>query len=260
MISREKATFLNAASFLLISQLIGCSGTFFLSKTPSPPTPPPPTLLPHQAMVKRAPSMPSWDYGELPRPRTVDKTSSLPHLQAPNTQVAQNLKATQNIQETQEVLIDPVVVAQTPAPKDAAPIAPRENKAASTKTATAKTKKIVSFRQGSFKPTWSQVALVRNVAAHASKAHDIKIVSRTDATKNRDKNKRLAMDRAVAVKWVLVKAGVSAERISIVSCENCSFEQDSPPLASKQVLAVSIEFDQVDQDQVVSLANLGNGQ
>ena len=271
MIYRKKSSFACTISLLLFSQLIaGCSSGFFSNiasswrSTPPPSAPPPPpTPLPHQTAVKPASAMPSWDYGELPRPRVVEKTSALPHVNSTNTTLAQNSKSkqeAQDIQSTPKVLVAPVTEAVKPAPVDIEPITLADAKAVSPAIATASIKKFVTFRQGSFKPTWSQLALMRELAAQASKAPEVKIVSRADTVKTDGKDKRLAMNRAAAVKWALMRAGVSEDRIAIVACKNCTFEQELISQSSKQVIAVSIEFDQVERDRVASLANLGNAQ
>jgi outer membrane protein OmpA-like peptidoglycan-associated protein len=203
--------------------------------------------LPHQRLTLPSPSsFPSWNFGELEEPRVVRGLTVLPHTQNIQTvdanavvmgvgaesggRVAPSFEAAYSRRSQQ----GPGVANTASGAIAGGDSVPPQNELAE--------KRLVTFDFASSAPDRSAELVVREVMLLATDSPSIKVTGRTDDSGDPARNERLARARALAIKRLLVRAGVKEDRIQISSCSDCFIRSNATEVGRKQNRSVEIEI------------------
>ena len=204
--------------------------------------------LPHQRLTLPSPSsFPSWNFGELEEPRVVRGLTVLPHTQNIHT-VGANAAAAMGAGTESDGRVAPsfeaaysrrsqqgsgVVNAGSGAIASGDSVPPQNEPAE---------KRLVTFDFASSAPDRAAELVVQEVVLLATDSPSIKVTGRTDDSGDPARNERLARARALAIKRMLVRAGVKEDRIQISSCSDCFIRSNATELGRKQNRSVEIEI------------------
>ena len=214
--------------------------------------------LPHQRLAAPSPSsFPSWNFGELEDPGVVRGVTVLPHVQklqtsatsagvaasaAGGARIAPSFEEAYAQKRPQAVSGFAAGVAAgyasaTVAENESAPGGGQDRPESSPSEV-----RLITFDFASSTPSRAAELLVQELALAAVNAPSITVTGRTDDSGDPAKNELLARARALAIKRLLVRAGVKDERIRISSCSNCFIRSNATELGRKQNRSVEVEI------------------